>query len=155
MKLREFQLKIIHKIYATDSYVSNFDGSVSQMCEKCQKKNNLFHWFAECVLVKQFWVRFSEWIHETFTVKIDLSREIVIFGYLENNEFEINYCILQVKWFIHKSWKLYNNMNKTHFSFETFLERLKYAIAIEQQIAERNNSIMCFNEHFSMLKTML
>ena len=106
------------KIQAPDSYVSNFDGS--HLCEKCQKKL-WFHWFAECALLIQFWVRFFEWVHETFTAKIEFSKEIVIFEYLENNEFEINYCSLQVKWFIHKFWKLYNNMNKTHFSFKTFL----------------------------------
>ena len=39
------QLKIAHKIYATDSFVSNFDDSVTKECKTCNVKNNIIHLF--------------------------------------------------------------------------------------------------------------
>ena len=37
-KLREMQYKIIHRTYASDSYVSNFDKSVNKTCAQCNEK---------------------------------------------------------------------------------------------------------------------
>ena len=39
-KLIEFQFKIIHRVYASDSYVSNFDNTVNRVCILCHVDNN-------------------------------------------------------------------------------------------------------------------
>ena len=54
-KLIEFQFKIIHCVYASDSYVSNFDNTVNKTCRQCHVNNNIPHLFVDCIKVKQFW----------------------------------------------------------------------------------------------------
>ena len=41
-KLWELQYKIVHRIYATDSLVSNFDQSVKSLCQYCNVKMTLY-----------------------------------------------------------------------------------------------------------------
>jgi len=53
-KLIEFQFKIIHRIYASDSYISNFDNTVSKTCNQCQADKNIPHLFVECINVYPF-----------------------------------------------------------------------------------------------------
>jgi len=58
-KLLEFQLKIIHGVYPTDSYVSKFDQNTEAKCSYCLEKNYIPHWFVSCkmleVVLEQNW----------------------------------------------------------------------------------------------------
>ena len=47
-KLIEFQCKIVHKVYASNSYVSRFDLTVAENCETCTVKHNTNHFFVIC-----------------------------------------------------------------------------------------------------------
>ena len=58
----EFQFKIIHRVYASDSYVSNFDNSVNKNCQDCAVVNNIPHQFVDCIKVKMFWEHLKHWL---------------------------------------------------------------------------------------------
>ena len=56
-RLIEFQFKVIHHAYATDSYVSNFNYTINKQCVQCHV-NVLPHQFVYCIKVKRFWIVF-------------------------------------------------------------------------------------------------
>ena len=155
VKMREFQLKIIHKIYATDSYVNNFDKTVKKLCCHCNTKNNIIHWFAECSKLKQFWKLFSNWITGNFGLNFKFDKNVILFGYIDQPAFELNYCILFAKWYIHKARKLSAKTDHLYFSFTSFLDSLKQSVVIEKQIALSNKTVHNFNEKFCILESVL
>ena len=47
-RIQEMQFKIIHKIYASDGFISNFDNTIKKNFSECYTKNNVIHMFVEC-----------------------------------------------------------------------------------------------------------
>ena len=58
-KVKEIQLKILHRVYSIDSYVSKFQKEISEMCRFCSVKNDILHWFVLCDKVKPFWQQYT------------------------------------------------------------------------------------------------
>jgi len=128
-KLVEFQFKIIHRVYATDSYVANFDATVNKMCAQCKVSNNIPHLFVDCMKVTDFWTQFKLWISIIEGHNIKLSSSNIIFGILNNAAYRQNFCILQAKWFIH--------LHKTDYliNFNQFLLYFTGVLCVERQLA--------------------
>ena len=89
VKIREFQLKIIHRVYASKSYVSRFDKSVKNNCITCSTKCDIIHMFYNCDNVKTFWNSFELWFASHCT-DIVVTLDIVIFGQTSPSSFLIN-----------------------------------------------------------------
>ena len=53
-KLIEFQYKILHKVFASQSYVSRFERNVPELCTKCNVRANTIHTLFKCDEVKRF-----------------------------------------------------------------------------------------------------
>ena len=79
-RLINLQLKILHRVYACDSYVSNFDKGVNALCDAYCKKNDIIHWFFECNKVKPILNLFENWIIHNLSPDFRLSLETIIFG---------------------------------------------------------------------------
>jgi hypothetical protein len=126
-KLIEFQFKIIHRCYAADSVVSNFDPSVSDLCLTCNTRNNIVHKFAYCNRVFIFWMEFDNFLEKLLTVPVNITIQQIILGIPNAVSFKINFLILHAKWFIHVSDK-----NKL-VSFELFMTYLQQVISIERE----------------------
>ena len=134
-KILEMQLKILHRVYATDSYVSNFDKSVNKTCIVCNVKNDIVHWFYECICLKPFLELFENWLTRYIEMNIKLDKKVMIFGYIEEKNFLVNYCILYAKMFINKIRRGCCAKIRLYFSFTSFLQVLKNAVCIEKEIA--------------------
>ena len=156
-KLHELQLKISHGIYATDSYVSNFDTTVEKICQLCNVKNNMIHWFGECCLLKNFLLLFEKWLIKNINSNFKLIPITLVFGYLEkqNDAFIINYCLLHAKQFIHKTRLRCTDITKLYFSFSCFLEIIEYAVSVEKKIAINRMAIAQYESNFSKLEILL
>ena len=142
-KIQEFQYKIIHRVYASDSYVSNFDKSVSKICNQCKTKNDIIHTFVTCSNVEMFWIEFETWyrtidINNTFDIH-DICN--VIFGILSKNSFTLNFCILHAKWFIHCQ-----KVRKQGVLFARFCSYLKRILQVEETISTKNKAVDKFNK---------
>ena len=151
-KLIELQLKILHRTYATDSYVSNFNEDVSKICKKCQTKNDLFHCFVECEKVKGFWKMWTKWYNKHCEL-IYLNKLYIMFGEVHSSErknFTINYCLLHAKMHIHKC-----RLSDADVPFITYLLRLKDSVNIEKEIALVNNTMDKFMEKFGKIEEIL
>ena len=129
-KLQEFQFKIIHRVYASSSYVYNFDKTVSKNCILCGEINNIQHFFAECVNVRPFWLELTTWLCNTEEKDITINTMNIIFGMLKESNYRINFYILHAKWFIH----LQRESNRP-ICFNTFLAYFRSVIMVEQQIS--------------------
>ena len=99
-KLIEFQYKILHKVFASQSYVSRFDRNVPELCTKCNVRDNTIHMFFKCDEVKHFWNDFVHFFRD-FIPSQTIELEHVIFGLLETDCETINYCVLHAKCFLY------------------------------------------------------
>ena len=74
------KFKIIHWVFGTDSYVSNFDPSVSKISIHCLVDNNIPHLFVDCIKVCEFWQHFKTWLNNVEGYAINVSATDVIFS---------------------------------------------------------------------------
>ena len=142
-KLIEFQFKIIHRVYASDSYVSNFDNTVSRVCILCHVNNNIPHLFVDCIKVDQFWKDMKIWLSTVEGKAMPLKTIDIIFGMITSARKSINFCILHAKWYIHL-----NKQEDNHINFAHFLLYLKNVLVIEKQVAVNQKLIPVFNATF-------
>lgn len=148
-KLVEFQFKIIHRVYATDSYVAKFDETVNEICVKCDKVNNIPHFFVDCIKVQQFWLDFKRLIKNIEGNFIDLKTIDIIFGINRTNTFRINFLVLHAKWWIHV-----NREQEQNILFPPFLFYIKKIMFIEKQIASSRQSLAFYNLHFNVIEKL-
>ena len=142
-KLREFQFKIIHRVYATNSYVSNFDNSVHKICQSCDVDDNIVHLFVDCKKVRKFWIEFKELITTSLQKPFSLSTQEIIFGKFGAMDLTPNYCILHAKWYIHM------NKDKLEISFNGFKKYLKSVLIVEKQIYINRRRLAEFSKLFN------
>ena len=142
-RLIEFQFKIIHRVFATDSYVSNFDPSVSKTCIHCLVDNNIPHLFVDCIKVCEFWQHFKTWLNNVEGYAINISTTDIIFGIHTSLKTSVNFCILHAKWFISL-----RRLDEYNVNFNNFLSYLKGVFLIEKQIAVNRKHLPYFNNTF-------
>lgn len=151
-KLIEFQYKIIHRVYASDSYVSNFDNSVSKICRLCLCDNNIPHLFVDCIRVRQFWIDLKEWLATIVTVNVDFSTAEIIFGILKGASYKVNFCLLHAKWYIHITKQ---DNPARHTTFVGFVKYFEGVLIIEKEIAISRKSLYQFDKNLKPLLTAL
>jgi hypothetical protein len=127
-KLIEFQYKIIHKTYASNSYVSNFDNTVDKTCLQCKVEDNTVHFFVDCNKVKLFWEHFKDFISRSQGNPCSLTTCEIIFGKFGISNLSVNFFILYAKWYIHL------NKSQHLISFDAFKEYMKNVFIIEKQV---------------------
>ena len=87
IKLRWFQLRLIHRILATNVVLHGMGIKDTDVCSFCkQVKDSLQHMFWDCDIVGHFWQLFQTTINTicTQTNSIELNQQIIFFGYKEN-----------------------------------------------------------------------
>ena len=145
-KLIEFQFKIIHRVYASKSYVSNFYNTVSKVCNQCHVNNNIPHLFVECIKVKQFWNLFKTWLGNIDNSLPVLSTVDIIFRIVKCTCYLANYCVIHAKWYIH----LQKNEN-SNIDFMKFLVYFENVIIIDKQLAIHQNKLSQFKSNMKRL----
>jgi hypothetical protein len=149
-KLREFQFKIIHRTYASDSFVSHFDKTVDENCNRCNQENNLVHLFAECKNVKPLWNKLLTWYNNIFGTDVIVSTREIIFGIISPKEQCLNFLILHLKWFVHKCKR-----KEQDPWFIDFLPCIKYEIELQKSIATKNDNLDDYNTVFRKIEEAL
>ena len=95
-KLIEFHYKILHKVFASQSYASHFDRNVPEICTKCRGKGLIKFTFCKCDDVKRFWDDFVHFVTDVMPSQM-LELENILFGLLETDCEIINFCVLHAK----------------------------------------------------------
>ena len=113
-KLVEFQFKIIHSVYASDSYVSNFDNSVNKNCQNCAVVNNIPHQFVDCIKVKMFSEDLKHWLGVAEGRVVLLNTIDIMFGIPNGTNLRI------FVYFMLNSSFMYKNSDKNLYILITF-----------------------------------
>ena len=153
-KLREFQLKIIHRVYATDSYVANFCDTVSKECQLCHTKNDIPHFFYRCAKAQHFWSQFVRWFQQISPTEM-LTVTDVLFGKPGKNNDALNYCIMQAKWYLHIERKSAADYGTYQPFFLKYLCNLKQKLLVEKQIATRTQCLNKYLYKFARIEEIL
>ena len=159
-KLREFQLKIIHRVYASCNLVSKFDVNTDGICRLCEAKYDICHFFFYCQKAVQFWRNLSNWFENMCNsdALLPLSVTDILFGILDkrNEEaFLANYCILHAKWYLHKTHKAATTEDSYAPIFIEYLAYMKKVIVVERRIAAKNHTIDAFIDTFDVIECYL
>lgn len=80
----------------------------SDLCEVCNHRDDLLHFFFECTEVKPFWDSLATWIdqnEEMIDFPEDLSEEEFLLGTLACNpkHYLLNFVVMWAKFFVYKS----------------------------------------------------
>ena len=154
-KLLELQAKIIHRTYATDSFVSNFDKSVCPDCQYCNTKNDISHWFVTCVKVKSFWKLFINWYNKSMQKKYTCDMMQILFGYCEPDSLCINDCLLLAKMYKHKTYKKFHGTQSHYFSLVVYLQTVESQLHVLRNLAVRKNNVQLHESKFITLDNSL
>ena len=148
-KLIEFQFKIIHRTYASNSFVANFNDTVSKICPYCDVEDNIVHAFVDCIKIKQFWNDFKDFTKIVLKTPFTLTTAEIIFGKLNTTYAATNFCILHAKWFIHL------NKNQQIITFNQYKNYLRNVFTVEKQIYINNKKAEKFSKLYESYVKLL
>ena len=152
-KVKELQIKIIHRFYPCQSLVAKWDKSITDLCILCNEEQaNIIHTFYECVCITDFWCKVKVWITNNMEpgYNFELNCETVLLGVIlyTVRSHGINHCIMYCKHFIHLE-----RIHECQPNFKKFLNFYKHVLNIEKEMYTTNNEKNIFNKSFGkMLK---
>ena len=154
IKVRELQLKIIHRFYPCQSLISKWDKTQSEECRYCTNmKADIIHTFYECEICLAFWESLNNWLKNNGLLQLPLKKYEIILGFIPYRitTHAVNHIALYAKYYIHKRKK-----DDKRIDFIQFLWRYKCLLTIEKEIYCQNNEIISFNTIFGkVFKTLL
>ena len=101
-KLRWFQFRIVHRIIATNRYLSVIRIQNDSSCSFCkQDDETIMHLFHDCVIVNDFFVSFENWIYDRTSILLNFSKTEVLFGKKKCYDAR-NFLILIYKHYIYR-----------------------------------------------------
>ncbi len=147
-QLQILQYKILHRIYPCGYWVSKWEPSTDECCNRCGMTDTIEHFFFGCARIQVFWHCFENWWACNMQERIHLTVHDVIFGHFKETTHSraLNLCILHAKQFI--SNQIYVNQDPY---FLPFLVRLKNKMLLEKYICTRNGLLDMFEATLGIL----
>ena len=124
-KLRNFQYKVLHRIFPNNKILHRMGIVNSILCSNCNAEtDSLEHYLWYCNRLNNFWQMVQNWINSTFDSDIILSAQSVILGdrILSDHSINvsINFLILHAKYYVH-CCRWTNNIP----TLQTWIQKLK------------------------------
>ena len=143
-KLREFQLKIIHRIIPTRKFLHKIKFVDDDKCCFCQTNiEDISHLFFGCENVKILWEDLKGWlISLSFTNMIWTAKDILL-GVVGENPI-INHIIIITKYFIYRA-----SIVKSELLFTNLINCIYSYYKVEKLISKRQNSMNKFLDKWS------
>ena len=145
-KLRNFQFKLIHCIYADNRTLYKMGVLENDMCNFCNnERDSVTHYLWFCPVAQNFWTSVVSWMNSVFPLSIDISLKNILFGhhYCANNTQNslINLFILISKHYLHCcKWR------KTNPNITTLKLKVTQREKIEKDIAFQKGKIDLHNK---------
>ena len=98
-KLRNFQLKFLHRIIPTNKSLFKYKIVNSNICDICNMNiDSIKHLFWECLHVQHFWSELKNYL-STLNVDLNLNYKLVSLGYVDHtsNRNVKNYIFILAK----------------------------------------------------------
>ena len=123
-KLKEFQLKLIHRTIVTKKELFRFGIKTGDECLYCGNKDSIKHSFIECVFTKMFIQNVSDWFTQVNMCKISPTTEETLFSITASTLDttiirKFNYITLFMRHYIYSS-----KLNSLAISIQDFLGKL-------------------------------
>ena len=149
--LRWFQYRIVHRILATNSFLTKIKILNNPLCTFCkQVEETLPHIFCECEYVERLWVMLENWIFTKTTVYINFSKQDILFGKIGKQNNVRNLIVLIVKHYIYKQ-RVKGDM--------LFIESVKKDIInyynVEKYISSTKGKLNAFMQKWSLFVNLV
>ncbi len=151
-KIQAFQYRLIHRVIPCNKWLCDIKVKDSNICNYCNRIDNLLHFFLYCDNVHTFWVSLYKWWNRTTEIVISDETEIeecILFGYYGESDIVkvLNFVIIHAKYYIYRQ-RLYQNNN---IEFYDFLMILKYKLKQMKCILEYKNQESIFEPYLVLL----
>ena len=105
-RILDMQFKVVHRCYATNSIISKWDATKSNICDICNQKANIIHNFVSCPPVMDFWISVMIWFSHIYYMEVpNYTIDDIIFGKFKFVKDDcLNHIILYTKYLIHKQF---------------------------------------------------
>ena len=111
----------------------------SPLCSYCnQLPETKDHLFSECFLLKDLWIEMENWLKSTLDIDIDLNRNSILFGKINNLE---NLIILTIQYYIYPD----KFTTSKKLSFEKLKKNVINRLCIEKFVLLKNCKYKEFN----------
>lgn len=139
VQLQSFAYKIWYRTIPCKVYLKQIRVQESNTCSRCSERDDMFHFFFECSVVKSFWDSLATWMGGKEGIQEfpeDLTEEEFLLGIIERQgDFSLfNYILLFAKFFIYKA----TTFTLGDLELFPFLIELKSRLNIER--------LSCFSE---------
>jgi hypothetical protein len=155
VKLKWFQIRILHRILATNIMLNKMDIVNSQLCNFCYAdRDSIEHMFWHCNKSQSFWNSLALLINQkcAHASNISFSLSLVLFGVDPNQRTDtvFNLILLLAKSF------LYNcKRNNTEPAINAFINTVQYRYKIEKFNATMSNDMHVFHQNWIYYQALL
>ncbi len=146
-KIQTFQYKVLHRVILCNKWLYNIKIKDYEICEYCNKVDDIVHFFLKCSKVRDIWNVILNWLERLIEINLKntpIFNECILFGYpnpspkTKDKIHVINYCIFYIKYCIYIQ-KLFN---KKHLDLHSCQMHLKHAIVLENEICNKNKTLV-------------
>lgn len=150
IKLRWFQMRIVHRIIATNIVLKEMGVASNDRCNFCrQERDSIEHFLWRCVYVNKFWVDLEKIFNERchIATHINFNEHIVIFGVDPGIQTDdtTDLIILLAKFFIFKC-----KISSTIPIIDQFLRELKNRYIVEEHNAKITSKSFKFDNDWRL-----
>ena len=155
IKLKWLQMRIIHRIVATNVVLHAMGVTNTTTCVICNNaRDSIEHFLWDCAHIRRFWTRLEKLINDQceHANSVKISRNIILFG-VDNHlktDTVFDFIIMFAKWYIYRC-KVENDIPIV----KIFIRQLNYRFKIEQYNAIIANDLNKFSTQWSHYKPML
>ena len=151
ISLKWFQIRIIHRIIATNVVLKEMRVVDNDLCPFCKsERDSILHIFWHCEITRNFWLAFENWVKENCgnEYNLKLSESLIIFGIANNiivdDVFDL--ILLLAKQYIYSC--RYNNVLPNIIAFKKkIIWRYKierYNAVMKQEITQFDVAWYCY-----------
>ena len=145
IKLKWFQIRLFHRILATNIVLQKMQIVESNLCSFCKStKETIHHLFWICTITQKFWTDFERLINSLdLAPRLTLSKELILFGTDGRTKTDeiLDLILLLVKCYIYKC--KYENSVPHLIGFKHYL---KYKYEIDEYISKINMEVSEFKQ---------
>ena len=158
-KMKYVQFQINRNSLFTNYKVNKFKPNVSPGCTLCELEEVndppselISHLFFDCSQVLNIWIEVKNWLR-TININLPLDRNILLFGYLEENSNSVsNYLILCVKYYIWKTKLQFQQLSFLALQnfFKNKMDDLRNAFLYEDKLYKFEPFVVVYNSLLSL-----
>ena len=155
ISLKWFQMRIVHRIIATNVVLKEMGVTASEMCSFCNReKDSIVHCFWNCQYTSNFWQSFEAWVNMQCenACNVHLSECYILFGDANNLKTDqiFDFIVLMAKQYVY-SCKYKKELPFLH----VFKKRLSSRFKIEKYNAAICQSLQKFEVDWFFYKSLI